>query len=279
MCALKELLNPHLIHLVHQQIYQVRQLQFQPMFHHIVPHQLRPMLHHQRQLQTMLHHIVSHQLQAMLHHAPSHSLTPAPTDIDNTKEAEDGDVPIQILVIIVSILGTVCVCTVVCIVVCVYRNQNKLRSTVLFLTQSAGKDSQSPQKHADELCIEHPKIKAKDSMSNGQMTESEGDKPTVEGMDNVLDNDGLMSSAVTVGADDVLSNKQRNEEHAQRKLLKMWLANDVKLAQYYNVLVDNGYDSLSIVKEIKEEDELSEIGIVLKGDLLKLMKAIKRLDK
>eukprot|EP01083_Nonionella_stella_P073291 198083_1 len=63
----------------------------------------------------------------------------------------------------------------------------------------------------------------------------------------------------------------------QCDLLREWLTKEVKLDQYYDALVDNGYETLDIVKEITKEEELREIGIVLNGHVLKLMKEIGKL--
>eukprot|EP01083_Nonionella_stella_P014629 41078_1 len=63
----------------------------------------------------------------------------------------------------------------------------------------------------------------------------------------------------------------------ERELLKDWLSQKVRLPQYYDALVDNGYDTLDIIKEITDEKELTAIGIDLKGHVMKLMKEIQRL--
>ena len=57
-----------------------------------------------------------------------------------------------------------------------------------------------------------------------------------------------------------------------------WLENTVHLPQYYELLVMNGYESLDFVKEIKDRDELSTIGIILKGHQTKFLAAIRKLQ-
>eukprot|EP01083_Nonionella_stella_P050793 134999_1 len=81
--------------------------------------------------------------------------------------------------------------------------------------------------------------------------------------------------AITEGADDKKVYEERTER--DRAMVREWLTQKVKLPQYYDVLVNNGYDSLDIVQEITMTNELKEIGIVLKGHVLKLMTEIKRL--
>ena len=66
------------------------------------------------------------------------------------------------------------------------------------------------------------------------------------------------------------------KHRAETEMLKEWLVSTVRLPQYYNVLVENGYDRLDIVKEIDTEC-LKDIGINLKEHQTKLIAEIKRL--
>jgi len=43
--------------------------------------------------------------------------------------------------------------------------------------------------------------------------------------------------------------------------VKQWLLNEVKLPQYEQAFISNGYETMEIVKEIRSEDQLQEIGI------------------
>ena len=47
--------------------------------------------------------------------------------------------------------------------------------------------------------------------------------------------------------------------------LKHWLLNVVGLPEYYDAFIQNGYETLELVKEIENKHELNEIGIVYKG--------------
>eukprot|EP01084_Bolivina_argentea_P147839 258606_1 len=60
--------------------------------------------------------------------------------------------------------------------------------------------------------------------------------------------------------------------------VEKWLVNTVKLPRYCDVFVDNGYDSLDIIKAISSKNELEDIGITLKGHIVKIMKEIKKLN-
>eukprot|EP01083_Nonionella_stella_P017793 49858_1 len=64
----------------------------------------------------------------------------------------------------------------------------------------------------------------------------------------------------------------------QRDEFKKWVTEIVKLPEYYDVLVQNGFESLGIIKEVKDQNELAEIGIDLKGHRLKIMREIERLE-
>eukprot|EP01083_Nonionella_stella_P094880 266312_1 len=65
---------------------------------------------------------------------------------------------------------------------------------------------------------------------------------------------------------------------SDKALLKEWLTQKVRLSQYYDAFAENGYETLDMVKEITDEEELKAIGITLKGHVLKLMKEIRRLN-
>eukprot|EP01084_Bolivina_argentea_P100839 180912_1 len=60
--------------------------------------------------------------------------------------------------------------------------------------------------------------------------------------------------------------------------LKMWL-NNIGLTQYYNLLVQNGFENISYLTSGLQEKDLIEIGIHLKGHRLKLLSEIKKLQQ
>ena len=59
--------------------------------------------------------------------------------------------------------------------------------------------------------------------------------------------------------------------------MKRWLQNKVKLPQYIDNLVSNGFDDLDLVKEIQMED-LQEIGVDLLGHRRKIITEVGRLN-
>jgi len=58
---------------------------------------------------------------------------------------------------------------------------------------------------------------------------------------------------------------------------KMWLKVTVNLMEYYELFIQNGFDSLEMMKEINDVNDLNYIGIPLKAHQLKLMNHIKKL--
>eukprot|EP01084_Bolivina_argentea_P033609 62150_1 len=59
--------------------------------------------------------------------------------------------------------------------------------------------------------------------------------------------------------------------------VQLWLNETVRLPQYYNAFVNNGYTSLHIIKGITSQQDLIDIGIHLKGHQVKIMTEIKLL--
>eukprot|EP01083_Nonionella_stella_P121800 366091_1 len=59
--------------------------------------------------------------------------------------------------------------------------------------------------------------------------------------------------------------------------VQYWLQNLVQLPQHYDTFIDNGYDSLQIIKEISSAFELIEIGITVEAHHVKLFREIDEL--
>eukprot|EP01084_Bolivina_argentea_P059818 109275_1 len=74
-------------------------------------------------------------------------------------------------------------------------------------------------------------------------------------------------------------NNNKSNQNDNSHLLKLWLRDDVKLPIYYSNFVDNGYEQLEFVKEIKNDKQLSDIDIKLKGHQGKILSEIKKLQK
>jgi len=64
-----------------------------------------------------------------------------------------------------------------------------------------------------------------------------------------------------------------------RKQLQQWLLNEVHLPRYTNTFILNGYESLKFIQDIEHEQELEELGIVLKGHKKRIMAEISKLKR
>merc|ERR1719273_651943 len=62
-----------------------------------------------------------------------------------------------------------------------------------------------------------------------------------------------------------------------REELKRWLIDQVELPKYYSAFVANGYDSLRFIQDIQSEQELEELGIVLRGHKRRILAEIRLL--
>ena len=60
--------------------------------------------------------------------------------------------------------------------------------------------------------------------------------------------------------------------------VKQWLSEKVGLPQYSDLFVQNGYESLEFIKAITNKEQLSDIGIVLKGHQTVIMAKIQELN-
>eukprot|EP01084_Bolivina_argentea_P208219 355091_1 len=69
------------------------------------------------------------------------------------------------------------------------------------------------------------------------------------------------------------NNNNLNVDKNELEIFKDWLKNEVKLEQYFSILVENGFDSLDIIKTTDME-QLKKIGIVKIGHRQKLMQHI-----
>jgi len=74
--------------------------------------------------------------------------------------------------------------------------------------------------------------------------------------------------------------RERHESKYEEDILavRSWLQEEVRLPQYFDVFVSNGYETLGIIKEIVDENDLVEIGIMLKGHQKKILLEVQRLN-
>ena len=70
-----------------------------------------------------------------------------------------------------------------------------------------------------------------------------------------------------------------SSEKVDYLVLEQWLVNNVRLPQYYDNFVKNGYVSMDFITVIKNQEDLEEIGIVLKAHQLKILTEIERVKR
>eukprot|EP01083_Nonionella_stella_P139304 424674_1 len=80
-------------------------------------------------------------------------------------------------------------------------------------------------------------------------------------------------------SDDVYGSRTTTRCIDQHALFKQWLAQKVRLPQYHDLLVQNGFETLELIMEISDIEELKIIGISKSGHVLKFHKEIQRLKE
>merc|ERR1712228_1024041 len=104
-------------------------------------------------------------------------------------------------------------------------------------------------------------------------------------MENETDNTDSEDDAITPFDSNhkVTIGEEMNEQKADDidlLSLRLWLQSNVKLAEYYNCFVLNGYETLDkIIKKIKDESKLKQIGIVSAEHRMQIMQEIKKLNE
>ena len=53
--------------------------------------------------------------------------------------------------------------------------------------------------------------------------------------------------------------------------VKTWLAEDLKLPEYFHIFIENGYDDMNVIIKTMDEAELKAIGITKRGHIKKIM--------
>lgn len=64
-----------------------------------------------------------------------------------------------------------------------------------------------------------------------------------------------------------------------RREVKKWLSDTVKLEIYFDLLIKHGYECMDFIKKITDKSELKSIGIIKKGHQTRMMKQINNLKK
>ena len=70
-----------------------------------------------------------------------------------------------------------------------------------------------------------------------------------------------------------------NKENEEIKKIKEWLRDEVGLEGYIDNFVMNGFDSLSMIKEINDKKDLEYIGIIVNAHQIKIMNGITKLTQ
>ena len=101
-------------------------------------------------------------------------------------------------------------------------------------------------------------------------------------MENEQKDDMLRSMAkrietLEMKVDQLLNDKIQNmNESPGLQAVRRWMRNEVKLPQYLDLLIANGYDDLSVIQDLSIMD-LEEMGIEKKGHRMRIVKAISNL--
>ena len=61
--------------------------------------------------------------------------------------------------------------------------------------------------------------------------------------------------------------------------VKLWLSSKVCLPNYYSLFLNNGFDSLQMIKEINDKNDLKYIGVTIRAHQIKLINQINILKK
>eukprot|EP01083_Nonionella_stella_P077342 211134_1 len=139
-----------------------------------------------------------------------------------------------------------------------------------------------------EKCENEAMIDGKNMDTNDNIIRIEGSN--IDGMDDNLNEEGFKFTVEgnvndirtqRIQMDDIVSSTP-NPKVINKKLhknaleLQKWLEKEVGLYQYFDVFVANGYESMQIVKEISNIEELKEVGIESKQHQMKIMEAVQK---
>ena len=176
--------------------------------------------------------------------------------IGNDRTESNEKFIIIIIAIGISVLFCFCAIAIVFIVYkWEYRQQTRLNDNINVLSKTV-KRNESVLKH-DTNILRNQEMENKVDVN--KLLQNVDDKHVI---------------VTTKGIDEIENDAQNQEENLI--MVFTWLKSVVKLPQYYSLFVENGYESLDIIREIKDESELQDIGIQL-SDTQQIMRAIKHL--
>eukprot|EP01083_Nonionella_stella_P064495 168127_1 len=101
------------------------------------------------------------------------------------------------------------------------------------------------------------RLKIQDQMLDSLTSDLEETKQAIDKLRLSDDDDGLINKLVQIQKQvDVLSNvKDRNDAiFSEKERVKIWLRDKVKLAQYYDLFMEQGFDDLDCITHITKED-------------------------
>ena len=78
--------------------------------------------------------------------------------------------------------------------------------------------------------------------------------------------------------EEIKGDLKENDLNEDEKKVKEWLENKVKLGQYFRNFINEGFDDLDVISEIKEE-QLNAMGIKKMGHRIKILKKVKLLNQ
>eukprot|EP01083_Nonionella_stella_P126902 384366_1 len=193
--------------------------------------------------------------------------TSTAVNVSSTRDDDGGFGWTDLIAIIISSACVFCILAILVIYHCKTKRSNSLKN---------------PEEEGTEVtvCVE---IEAKPHVAGpGECDEKEQDAG-----DKAIEDDQLLNHADVNNDSDSeqLYDKVAPSTHGNDKTsskdakeaMRTWLQS-IGLEQYLTLFIQNGYDSLDFIKEISDVNQLSEIGVHLKGHQTKLMTQIQRLN-
>ena len=183
------------------------------------------------------------------------------------EEVDDETTQKNNIVYILMVIGCVMICFVfVIIILCVYKRIQSDKKAVK-QEQAAIEDKILNEKQEKKQKVEIVKISNSDDMKAD-------------------DKEQIARNVLGEGSHTRFGIKQRKETAgtASRETaddateVRVWLGEIVGLSQYVNEFLLNGYDSLDMIKEINEDDQLKEIEIYDKDHRNKILREIGKLN-
>lgn len=207
----------------------------------------------------------------------SDSLTSAP---DTSLEVSSGDT--DWLLIALPVVGMLCLATVLVVFLKWSRSKRKQKhQTEMNLSMAPGL-ARVPSKrvvraYSETVASELP------AMRLGPTLQIEGtvSQAQMPGLENKV-TEGRDERVVTMELETVVTATTAGNDtqgKATREEVLEWLRDEVKLEVYFSNFLENGYESLALIKAIESKEELAEIGITKVGHQFFLLKHIRKMQE